>query len=70
MVFSGPLHPLLQLGRGEVLVARVHRLELAAIHRRHRLGEEPDLPAEHHEVGAEAAWIAGPLSFRKLAIVL
>ena len=32
------LHPLLQLGLGEVLVAGVHRLELAAVDRRHRHG--------------------------------
>src|SRR5258705_19453 len=40
------------LGRGEVLVARVHGLELAAVHRRHGLGEEADLAAQHDEVGA------------------
>ena len=32
------IHPLLQLGLGEVLVAGVHRLELAAIDRRHGVG--------------------------------
>jgi hypothetical protein len=51
-VLGNLLHPFLQLGRGEVLVAGVHRLELAAVHRRQRLGEEPDLAAQHHEVRA------------------
>src|SRR6516164_6001058 len=33
------LHALLQLGAGEVLIASVHRLELAAVDRRHCMGE-------------------------------
>ncbi len=51
-VLGDLLDPLLQLGRSEVLVAGVHRLELAAVHRRDRLGEEADLTAQHYEVGA------------------
>ena len=37
------LHPLLQLGLGEVLVPGVHRLELAAVDRRHGVGEQVQL---------------------------
>jgi hypothetical protein len=40
------VHPLLQLGLGEVLVPRVHRLELAAIDRRHGVSEQVQSPAQ------------------------
>ncbi len=46
------LHPPLDRGAGEVLVAGVHRLELASIDRRHGLREQPYLAAELHELAA------------------
>jgi len=47
IAFDAPLdllHPLLELGAGEVLVAGVHRLELAAVDRRYRMGEQVQPP--------------------------
>jgi hypothetical protein len=51
-VLGDLLDPLLQLRGCEVFVARVHCLELAAIHGRHSLGEGADLPAQQDEVRA------------------
>ena len=38
--------------RGEVLVAGVHRLELAAVDSGHRMGEQIQLPAQRDELAA------------------
>ncbi|SKY84766.1 Uncharacterised protein [Mycobacteroides abscessus subsp. massiliense] len=46
------LDPALQLGRGVVPVAVVHRLELAAVDRDHGLGEQLQPPAQQHELPA------------------
>jgi hypothetical protein len=43
---------LLQLGAGEVLVPSIHRLELAAVDRRHRMGEEVQSPTQRDELPA------------------
>jgi len=43
------VHPLFQLGLGEVLVPGVHRLELAAVDRRHGVAEQVQLPAQIDE---------------------
>jgi hypothetical protein len=45
----------LELVRREVLVSVVHRLELAAVDRHQRLLEQPDLPAQLHELAAGLA---------------
>jgi hypothetical protein len=37
-------------GHGEVLVAIVHRLALAAVDRDHRMLEQPQMPANDHEL--------------------
>ena len=55
-------HALLELGVGEVLVAVVDRLELAAIDRNDRLGEQIELAAQHDEFATDVA--------DRLAIVL
>ena len=48
-------HALLELGVGEVLVAVVDRLELAAIDRNDRLGEQIELAAQHDEFATDVA---------------
>ena len=48
------LHPLLQLGLGEVLVPGVHRLELAAVDRRYGVSEQVQSPAQIDEPAAGA----------------
>ena len=55
---------------GEVLVPGVHRLELAAVDRDHRLGEQVELCGTASTNWRQVARIAGPLSLRKSAIVL
>ncbi len=49
------LHSHLDLVPREVLVPRVDRLELAAVNRDHRLGEQVHLAAQHHEPRAHLA---------------
>ena len=49
------LHAPLHLGAGEVSVPVVHRLELAAIHRDHRLRQQVQLTAENDELSAYTA---------------
>lgn len=44
------LHASLDRGAGEVLVARVHRLEPAAVDRRHRMREQSHLPAQQERL--------------------
>jgi hypothetical protein len=46
MLASALLHPLLHLAAGEVLVAGVHCLELAAVDRRHQMGKQVQ-PSTH-----------------------
>ncbi len=48
-------HATLHLGRCEILVAAVHRLELAAIDGDDGIAEQPDLPTQHHELAAYPA---------------
>ena len=63
------LQPPLHLGVGEVLVAIVDRLELAAIDRNARLVNKPIV--RHSAMNREHTWrMARPLSLRKSAIVL
>src|SRR5688572_13173122 len=45
----------LELVRREVLVAVVHGFELATVDRDQRLLEQPDLPAQQHELAAGLA---------------
>ncbi len=47
------LHSPLQLGTGEVAVANVDRLELAAVDCHQRFGEQTELLAQHHELPAD-----------------
>src|SRR5207237_10494542 len=62
-------HPPLHLGWGEVLIAVVHRFELAAIDGNNRFREQIE-PA-HSTMNWRHTWrIARPLSLRKLAMVL
>src|SRR3974390_613469 len=56
------LHPRLELAVGEVLVAIVDRLELAAINGHDRLGEQVQLPAKDDELPTHAA--------NRLAVIL
>ena len=60
---------LLQLGAGEVLVPSIHRLELAAVDRRHRMGEE-DSGRRHSAMNCRhVARIAGPLSLNSAMVL-
>lgn len=47
------VHPLLQLGLGEVLVPGIHSLELAAIDRRHGVAEQVQSPAQIDKPAAD-----------------
>ena len=49
------IHPLLQLGAGEVLISGVDRLELAAVDRRHRMGEQVQPPTHLDKLSARRA---------------
>ena len=50
MLASTCSHPLADLGHREVLVAIVHRLELAAVDGNNGAGEQAQLAAQHHEL--------------------
>ncbi|MNQ60182.1 hypothetical protein D3C85_744530 [compost metagenome] len=47
-------HPAFQLGAGEVAVAVVHRLELAAVDSNQVFREKPQLLAKHNKLAADA----------------
>jgi len=62
-------HAPIHLGAREVLVAVVHRLELAAVDRHAGLREQAHRAAQRNEPGADLT-DGRPLSLRKSAIVL
>ena len=70
MLASTLFNALGDLGHQEVLVAIVDRLELAPVDPNDKPREKVELTAQHDELRAHAARIAGPLSRRKSAIVL
>ena len=51
MLASTWLHALADLGHREVLVAIIHRFELAAVNRNNGAGEQAQLAAQHHKLG-------------------